>query len=1395
GTSDPITIIPGPPSGTITAAADPDTITANGVKTTDVISDPIRDANTNLVAEGTLITVSTDRGTIISDDVDPAPGLQRATGADGRFSFVLRSSVETTLQVANLGFVSVDDAGVTGSAAAYFAPVPVLVCNEVDPVPSTVFPGQYVGFRATVRNTTNTGVLLTAGTVFEFENAGVNYFAPLAASSPHWVGGGETKVLEFDSTTVAGNMPPGSLTPTIDFAGQDEFGELFSQTASLPAQSLNVVAMEIAGIGNPDPVVRGNSYQVTVLVNNQGGVPASVTSVALEFTGGDYDVSFSGPVVVPALTNNHPIPVDVFVRPSTNAGNYQIGATVSGIVDTAPFMISSGYLSSWDVVEGASLLYVDGSLDPMVASQGQTHGFTVRLYNDGDATVSLQTGSYLAFTDGSNPYQAFLKTNTAISAGQTVTLEFNDVQIAGGFQPGFWPVDLHLVGTENGGSYTDDLTIADQLEIVTPIALLYNDGTLDPQTVTRLSGEALNFGVNNSGGAKLELWADSCTIYFSGYEATINAGPGARIPTGDTLLTFNPATVNSAAGTYFPRVRLVGTENGITRVITVDSTDPLVVQPAADITIPSTSASPDTITRDELSTPVNVAVVVSNNGGNVRLDNAEIRMVLGGVDYSDRFVITPLFSTGSTIPPSPPNDTLRFSVEDNGGNSMPIGNYTIESQVWVTDVSNNQLSASGSGSLVIQAPGVLVVDNVWAQYSSVTEDQSGWTVYARVRNTGGATLRLNLPLGASLDFVPADLGWQYDRPNLPNSGDLDLISGEEDILEFTITGTGAASPLPYQIGSTVTATEKNNQAQRQGSLAPSSGGVVTVLSHAELSLSISSSQPSVTAGATQGDWTVIVDATNTGGSAARVDLGSSQVQFSNGASGFVVEQLAGTIDIAGGATQTITFTVSTTGTVSQYGPVDIQVTLPFVELNTNIPGTADSTEVDAVEVQELPDVRYVPGTASPDTLAQGQTGGFTLRVDNIPSVPATVVLDPAATTIQFASALYSAELNPDPNSTIPAGITELRFNQSVVDPSIDAGTYPIQLRLVGTQNGNSYTPPVITLEDSIVVVEPSVLAIESIEAPMISTVTAGQDNDWYVEMKLTNNGQAPIDVDLGVGATTIDFVSVNDGVVTAEYEPLDRPTGFEDPIGGTRLEAGDTGTLVYWVRTTGTTLGTIVLNGHAEGQDAVTAEPVSDDAVGGSFTVQKPGALVITGTSVSQSPVTEGQTGWTVDIGVSNPDPQSATVRLELPDSAQLAFTPNDPGWLYDKPDVIDESGLLELAGGESGTLVFPITGTGAPDTFAIDSRVTAIESNTDQRVVATSDAGAQGTVIVQGAAGIQITFIDPTTDPVTEGQDNAWTIRVGVSNNGGADVTLSLDDTLTYVEFPNSVPANARFD
>jgi hypothetical protein len=180
------------------------------------------------------------------------------------------------------------------------------------------------------------------------------------------------------------------------------------------------------------------------------------------------------------------------------------------------------------------------------------------------------------------------------------------------------------------------------------------------------------------------------------------------------------------------------------------------------------------------------------------------------------------------------------------------------------------------------------------------------------------------------------------------------------------------------------------------------------------------------------------------------------------------------------------------------------------------------------------------------------------------------------------------------------------------------------------------------------------------------------------------------------------------------------------------------------------------------------------DAGWGRVLVEVPGALQVTQTQPSRTEVTEDQTTpWTATATVRNNG--GAAVRLTFDATRpDIRFVP-DSGFDWTRPSQLQGGGNL-LAGGATGTLVFPVDTTGTtPGTAAIHTVIAGVDTNSLN--VTTWDTQAQqgsgsGSIAVaaRGRAVLNATtIVSPNSPAVNTGQD--FGVRVQISNTGGADL------------------------
>jgi hypothetical protein len=1380
GVSPNITINPNVASGTITASADPDTLTANGATSSTITSGAIRDAFSNIVATGTKITVATSLGTI-SGDVDPGiPGIQRVTDSGGEIMFVLQSG--STPGTANVTMQAVAPGTASGSIQVPIAPKPLLA-NPGSPSPSIVTPGQSVSFSFLVNNTSTTGVTISTSTTLFFTDGVDNFTASLAV--PTYIDGSSSRTLIFAGTTIPADMAPGLYTPQLNPTGQDEFDFPFTQsTLLLPSNSLRVAAIEVQSITPETPVVsRGQTKDLTVAVRNQGPVTAAIESITFTFSAGDQHFNYQS-ILTPAVnipgTTTTNIPIPVTVLQSAPVGITSIDAAASGNVVGVPVsdLSLAPYLPlpTWDIQSGADFAYQASSLTPSSVSRGRTHSLRVRLTNNGDTTVQLETpATMISFTDGSAVYTAPLSQNEAFGAGTSKEVIFNAVQVPPAMQVGKHDVSLHLEGIENLEPFETDITTGsagDSITVHTPASVAYA-GSLDPVVVTRTVSAFFTLDVVNSGTAAVELNPASTTFSFGGsYTATLDAGFETTIAGGTTTtLRFVSQVVNVAVGSYIPALQLVGTENTLAFNATPAVSDQVSVQDPADVSILSIVPSQESITVDQAN-PITVTMTVTNNGvSGVRFDNVALTFLRNGSqNLTSRFIITNptgFFTFGSVLPGGGQTDVLVFTVADNPGNSMVAGSYIIDGNLCVTDVVGGQqicvnTSLGGRGMLSIQAPGVLNITRIVPSQASVTTNQiETWTAAMTVKNVGEADVALDLAPGST--FISFSLGAGWVSAMQPTGPDT-LAQNDSTTLVFNVTQSGN-TPGSATINGSARGIELNSAVVKTDATPPGAGSVLVELP-AELQIAlIDASRDTVTEGQAS-PWTIAVTVENTGEADVLLSnlANETYIEFTTAQPVTRVTNPTGTLTLPGGASRVLAFTVSPTPDFNPPpGPQNFDVRIQGRELNRNF--TLVATSSSSVVVELAPDPVYDPGSFAPIAVDAGENAHFRAAF-TLQAGASAVDLNPSQTQLSFTDGtrVFSPFLDLDSARVlVPGATTTLWFEQGVVPSNFTDGTYSVDIRLQGTENGN----PFVKFFDDVDDVEIRPATTIEIDTMIASRdrVSASQDRDWTVRMVVTNTGSGDVRAE-AMTALVLRIAGINR---TGEYT-----IAFQDV--GRVVEAGATDTLRFTILQTGTTTGSMSVYGDFHGSDVGSGTPVTDDSFDSGWTtvlVQTPGVLRVTQTQPSRAQVTQGQTTvWNATATVQNTGQAAVQLAFDVA-TPDIRFDP-DSGFDWTRPTQLQGGGTI-LSGGATGTLVFPVSPTGSqPGTAVIHTVVAGQDTNSLN--VTTWDTEAQlsgsGSIVVEDRGQTVVTStttIAPNAPSVNIGQ--AFGVRVQISNSGGADL------------------------
>lgn len=1405
GLSPLITILPSVPAGVITVAsfAPNDTITANSISTTVITTNPIRDAFLNPVGPGRLVTVSTSLGSIDSPDQDPAtPGTnQQVTNASSVLSFRIRSAASPGTASVSMNSVQ---GSATGAASVVFAPVPVLV-TPANPVPSTVTPGTSYAFKVFIQNTAQNGVTLSTLTSFKF-NDGVNFFsAPLAA--PKFIGPLSSDTLVFANTAVSVAMAPTSYQALVQAAGTDQYGASYaglSLLSLLPAGGLRVAAIQIVSISPGSNLVsRGATEDVTVRVRNNSPNPAIIETIVFSFSVGSYDLSSTGtlPDTIPG-DGTRDIVVPVTIQPFSALGTSTIDASVFGNVNGAPVSDNSlapfTPLPTWTIQSAADVVYVTGSLVPSTVSRGQVQSLLVALRNDGAATVTLDTMlTTLSFTDGPRTYLAKLKAAEALPGSSTQVVEFKPVLVSAAFTPGSYNVALHLEGVENGGAFAHDINTGDagdQIAVVTPASVAYQSGTLTPTVVNRQATAFFQVTVLNSGGAAVELDPDSTRLLFAGgvYNAALDDNLTSTIAGGGpTVLRFQSTLVSAAIGSYFPTIRIRGTENGLPFSANLVLSNSVLVQNPAVINIVSITPSQNPITADQ-SPGITLTMVVTNTGAAaVDLDSTRVRFIEGGVDRTNRFAIVrpTVFQGGGTVLNGGQTRSLVFAVADNTANSMVAGNYTIEGDLWVEDIGPSQIYANtnlgGKGSLLVQTPAEFTILSITPSKSPVTVSRNmPFVIRMAVRNNGQSDAQIALLADSTRLSFSLGSGWVAPVGGALAGGGNILSGGEVDTVVFNVATVGNAAGT-IDIDGEVRGVELNSGRFESDNTGDSGSGSILVQSQAVLDItSVVPSRSSVTqlSGA---DWEILVRVQNTGQSDLNLNIpGSVTVTFQNqlAASTFQMPAtlISGTDLLPGGATDSLRIVVSATGSVSTPGNKIITVALSGQEVTSGFQPIADTHASATVAFQLAPSVTYVNSSLDPDTVSTGASVGFDVGVSNIAD-GATVILNPAATRLRFGGGLYDVALNSSGATTIPDGPTTLAFNPASVNPAIPTGQQAVRVDLAGTQNGNPYAETLNLPAPDLVVQEAPQLSINAILTSQ-PTVTQNQTRDWTATMVVQNNGQADVNLNLTSPTTRLQMRAGTIDV-TGQYTIQGPESLAINP--GTVLPGGAVDSLTFIIKTTGSTTGQITINGTVGG--TFSGGPVSGNTFNGgngTIQVQSPGDVDILSVTTSQPKVTAGQPqDWTVKVALRNSGTAALNVNLAAP--TQIQFNPS-AGWPSPIAPTLQGGGTL-LTGGETDTLVYTIPSTaGIAQSYVISASVQATEVNSDSTLTDATTPLNQGSILVQIPANLSLN-VTTSRPSVTEGSQLNWNVLVAVTNSGQSDASIDFASPQTRVQFPDA--------
>lgn len=479
--------------------------------------------------------------------------------------------------------------------------------------------------------------------------------------------------------------------------------------------------------------------------------------------------------------------------------------------------------------------------------------------------------------------------------------------------------------------------------------------------------------------------------------------------------------------------------------------------------------------------------------------------------------------------------------------------------------------------------------------------------------------------------------------------------------------------------------------------------------------------------------------------------------------------------------------------------VDVRptATLGDVKIDGNISGTFGTDPASASQavlphtwtVQQQAQLTAQSLTAEADTLAQ--SSGDTLRLvltnrlnsSNVANAPVDDISFrfQDANLVDRTSSFSVTPLAGNPTNVAGGDSSVFLFRFSSIDTA--TGTFTVSAR-VTYQDANIRETKTLntlnTVEDNFVVVPPPKLEILSVD-PSQPTVTAGQEADFQVVVRVQNIGNNPVQINLLPENSFIKFYKDRQEVVF----DVSQPNGLGS--GNSSIPAGGVDSLIFTANRTVDVVGVYIIRAQVQTQDGFRAKSNENNA-DGLLTVQEAEDVMITNVYPSQPSVTQAPgSDWYIVVGLFNGG--GSDVQIEY-GSTSLTFT-NEFGdnvttsYGLDIPDLAGMDDILRA--GESDSLIIPVTTTGDTGTITIDANVgySVLNSGAVNSVRASDPQfNKEASVLVQSPADFSIVEVKSALDSVSQGQSTQWDVFVTIQNQGGADVAIDFTQDSTWLQF-----------
>ena len=741
------------------------------------------------------------------------------------------------------------------------------------------------------------------------------------------------------------------------------------QGVSSGETSVNVGSIDLISVAAVQPQVsRGQTARVAMVAKNVGATDFIITDADLNFVSGGFDRNGDYPDRV-RVDNFTDIPsgvtrtllFDIKVSENATVDTVTINGSILGTINGSPISDNvAETLSGWRVKIPANP-QITVVTAPTVVSQAQGNiPVTVEITNSEgqDAADFILTEAGLIFKIGANDVTAqyqvsALGTNPdRIAGGGRATFSFA-VNVAGTADLGNVTVDGNFSGRDSNLGLNIDEKVPGAFSPgqwnVSAGAALQIAQINTPQSVTALEQGPweVEMVLQNSSDSDIQLDLTSASTYirfFSGIENVTAkyriTKPIALLNSGTTTLANNTSdilvfTIDSTGGNLGNNV-ITGGVTGIdlqtSLAISDDTGDDgdvgkgsVNVQSPADLQITGINLSQPTVNIGAgQTTPWKATVLVRNNGqADAKIDftNAGSFLSLAN-DAGYNINLLANFSTNGDTLAGNSSDSLEFQIlgtgTDPGVNLVNAKVSGIELNRGLSIFDSTSTIDGNQASFVVQTPASFLNDSTYAEVPNPGFVNAGDTFSVNVQfaNTGQEQVD-NLVVQLATDG-----GSSIQNSN---RAELQALPGESKaIATFTVKANANLTAAETFTASFVSAKSNNTNASISPALAQDSIAVIQIQKAAQLAINnVIPSEVEVTAG-NSAAWLLLVEVTNSGDAPidfdppAPDDISFVVNEIPANPTDFVVEpptQLnnSGTLRLAGGLTDTLTYTVARTG--------------------------------------------------------------------------------------------------------------------------------------------------------------------------------------------------------------------------------------------------------------------------------------------------------------------------------------------------------------------------------------------------------------------------------------------------------------------------------------------------